>query len=372
MKLGFDAKRIFRNTTGLGNYGRDLVSGLAKFQKEFELHLYHPGSINPQYKSFSESPYHFHTSDSKLSKYWRTKGIVKNLLSDQIDVYHGLSHELPLGIKKAGIPTVVTMHDLIIKRVPETFNRFDRSIYNFKNKQALKQADKVIAISESTRSDLIEIYGVKGKKIVVIPPTINKTFYEPFTEDELEYRTTELGLPKDYLISVGSVIERKNMLRVVEAYSLLPSEDRIPFVILGKGNRYLLQVKKAIEQHQLGQYFIFMDNVEHIKDLKACIQGARGMVYPSIYEGFGIPCVEALALGTPVLSSNISSLPEASGPTSLLVDPYSTEAIADGLQSILSSDHANESLVKQGKVHADQFRQEVLAEKVASLYRSLK
>jgi glycosyltransferase involved in cell wall biosynthesis len=371
MKIGFDAKRLFKNSTGLGNYSRDLVSGLNRNCKDLELHLYHPGSGNGAYRQYKKVPYYFHSPGRKLTKYWRRKTIVKDLLRDGIDIYHGLSHELPYGIKKSGIKSVVTMHDMIVKKIPATFKRFDRSIYNYKFKQAIKQADLIVAISESTKKDLQEIYELSESQIEVISPSINDSFFSPFESDRLDKLRENLNLPEKYFLFVGSVIERKNMLRVVEAYSLIPSAERIPFIVLGRGNRHLTEVKKAVADAGLNDLFQFKDNINSHDDLKAHLQCAEALVYPSVYEGFGIPCVEALCVSTPVITSNVSSLPEAAGPDSWLIDPYKPEEIAAAMQDILKGGEEVDQRVEKGLAYAQNFRQSKISSQMNELYQKL-
>lgn len=370
MKIGFDAKRLFNNHTGLGNYSRDLVEGLKLYQPDLELHLYHPGSVSEEFSQFSKSPYRYHSPNKAIGSYWRRKTIVKDLLKHKIDLYHGLSHELPHGIRKKNIKSVVTIHDLIVKKIPSTFNRIDRSIYTYKFKQAISQSDHVVAISESTKNDIIEIYGANEKDISVIPPSINETFYQPFNQEELDQYKQKWELPESYFICVGSVIERKNMLNVVKAYRFIPKEDRVPFIVVGRGNRYLAEVKQTVQEAGLEELFDFRENVSSQDALKAHIQAAQAMVYPSIYEGFGIPCVEALCLSTPVITSNVSSLPEAAGPGAFLINPHQPEDIATAMRAVLRAEDLNER-VEQGIIYSKRYSQESVASQMANLYREL-
>lgn len=371
MKVGFDAKRLFHNSTGLGNYSRDLVHGLAKYHPEHELHLFSPSPNKTNYKSFLESPYKVHGHRGISSRAWRSKGIIRDLVKEGIEIYHGLSHELPVGIKESGIKTVLTMHDLTIKTVPDTYKWVDRKIYEKKYQYAVDQADAIIAISESTKNDVLAYYEVDEARIHVIPPIINSSFYAALSEQELANKRAELKLPDKYFIYVGSIAERKNILTALEAILDIPESDRIPFILVGKGKGYFDELREFVMINKLQELVQFRTNVNSTEDLKAHIQGASAMVYPSLYEGFGIPCVEALFLGTPVITSDVSSLPEAAGPGAWLVNPLDYRHIADAMQKVMNGDSEVAEKIELGYQHAQQFKAEVLSSKLEGLYSSL-
>ena len=183
MKVGFDAKRLFHNFTGLGNYSRSLLSNLSQYANEdWELHLYAPKlSSHARVQEFLQEPYHQHSGKGWL---WRSKGISKDLQKDDIDIYHGLSHEIPIGVGEKGIKSVVSMHDLIFLHHPHLYPFIDRNIYNWKFKYAAKHADKILAISESTKADLIRFYQTPEKKIEVLYQACDEQFYQLNSQEE--------------------------------------------------------------------------------------------------------------------------------------------------------------------------------------------
>ncbi|HHH52955.1 MAG TPA: glycosyltransferase family 1 protein, partial [Bacteroidetes bacterium] len=162
MRIGFDAKRLFLNYTGLGNYSRTLVSNLQRFYPQHEYHLYTTKTTRNKdtEEFFDTSKYTIHECHYSLKSYWRSYSIVENLKNDGIDIYHGLSAEIPFGIDKSGIKTVVTIHDLIFKFFKKDYTLIDRMLYNMKTKYACNHADKIIAISKRTKDDILSIYGI--------------------------------------------------------------------------------------------------------------------------------------------------------------------------------------------------------------------
>jgi len=170
MNIGFDSKRAFFNNTGLGNYSRDTIRILGKYFPSNKYFLYTPKIItNNRLNFIRESNNYFVRSPKNIlnkifKNYWRTKNIVKNLIDDQIDIYHGLSHELPLGIEKTNIKSIVTIHDLIFIRFPHFFSSIDRKIYKYKCKSACERASKIIAVSNQTKRDIIQYLKISEKK----------------------------------------------------------------------------------------------------------------------------------------------------------------------------------------------------------------
>jgi glycosyltransferase involved in cell wall biosynthesis len=312
LKIGFDAKRLFCNFTGLGNYARTLVKNLEKHFPEHEYHLFTTKVlINEETEPFLNGKFHIHTPSLGInSGYWRTYGQSKLANSLDLDVYHGLSHELPFGLS-GSVVKVVTFHDLIWEIYPNQFGLFDRLGYRLKYKSAAYRADRVISISKSTAKDLKRIYNVPESKIDIVYQTCNEQFtLQPNHKNS-----------RDYFLYVGSIIPRKGLYHVIEAFASLHDQDKKPFVVIGIGPKgYTVQCKNLIKEYHLEPYFQFVGNVNN-DELVSYYDGAIALILPSIYEGFGIPIIEAMARFCPVVTSNVSSLPEASGPHNIQIDP---------------------------------------------------
>lgn len=383
MRIGFDAKRAYHNQTGLGHYSRTLIRSLAT---NYPAHSY--WLMNPR----PSKQFHFQDLSNVtevlpqdwLSKgfpsLWRSSWMNKDLQRLELDLYHGLSHELPAGIAKTGIPSVVTMHDLIFERYPDQYKRADRMIYRYKFQQACKQADRIIAISRQTKVDLVELYGVPESKIDVCYQSCNPAFAQPVSEQEKLRVRNLYQLPEQFFLYVGSIIERKNLLNICKAMTVLSNEVPFPLVIIGGGGAYKQQVQEFILQHQLDDRCIFLSDhtaarnssgFQTAADFPAIYQQALAMIYPSFYEGFGIPVLEGLWSGIPVITSNSSCLPEAGGAGAFYVNPGSPEEIAQQMKSVVTDPLLVQSHFEKTKQHLVQFTNQATTARVMDVYRNL-
>lgn len=316
MKIGFDAKRYYHNHTGLGNYSRTLVQNLQKWFPEDEHVLYDE-------KSFS-----------------RTFRLGKKAALEGCDILHGLSNELPLNISKAGIPSVVTLHDVAWRTFPAMYHWADRQIYDFKYGQSCKHATCVVAISQNTKQDAMRFYGIPEDRIEVIYQPVHENFYTPLSESEIdELLQKQFGKEgiADYILNVGSINRRKNLLGIVKALEQIPADQRPLLLVVGNGREYKQEVLQYAESHGLSKYLRIETNIFDSRVLQALYSRALVMAYPSFYEGFGLPVVEAALQKCPVITSNVSSLPEAAGQGAALVDPNNVEEIACALKSIIGN-----------------------------------
>ena len=247
MKIGFEAKRIFQNNTGLGNYSRTLVSSLVKYFPTNEYFLFAPKQTS-QFIATDESQIKIVTPvgwlHKKIKSLWRRRWVVKELKEKNIDIFHGLSHLIPKGITSTKISSVVTIHDLIFERYPHQYSLIDRINYRAQFKSACKNSNKVIAISEQTKNDLIQFYQVPSDKIEVCYQSCNGIFREKATDAQMEQARQMYSLPEKYFLSVGSIIERKNLLIIFKALILLRGELSIPLVVIGNGKKYKEVINK--------------------------------------------------------------------------------------------------------------------------------
>lgn len=383
MNIGFDAKRAYHNGTGLGHYSRTLISSLAEFFPQHQYYLFNPKASDL-----------FHLNGKNvheilpgnllaklLSSFWRTSWVKKDLQKLKIDIYHGLSNEVPVDIHKSGIKSVVTIHDLIFERYPEQYSKVDAEIYSIKFKYACEHADRVIAISEQTKKDIMEFYKTPEEKISVCYQSCNPAFGKTVTEKIKQQVKEKYALPDQYFLYVGSVIERKNLLGVCKAIYLLRNELKIPLVVIGDGGKYKQQVKDFIKQNGIEDRVIFLSDNRLAKvsssflraeDFPAIYQMAIAMIYPSFFEGFGIPVLESLWSRLPVITSNVSCLPEAGGDGSYYVNPVSSEEIAEGMKKIYTDKTFTESLKEKGWHYAQRFTQQKCAAGVMNVYEGLK
>lgn len=371
LRIGFDAKRLFNNFTGLGNYSRTLVHNLTEQFPDHSYYLYSPKvKKNEETHFFLNSP-HFNVVQPKMTvgSFWRSFTIKKALKRNKLDLYHGLSHEIPFGLAKTGIKSVVTIHDLIFKFYPQQYGWIDRKIYDAKFRYACENADRIIAISESTKKDIARLYNINPAKISVIYQSCHERFMQEKSDKLKEAILKKYNLPKEYLFYVGSIVERKNLLGILEAIQKLPKDLALPLVVVGGGSSYKTKVMQYIAQHNLTDrvYMISPD----FEDLPALYQQAAVFLYPSYYEGFGIPILEALFSRTPVITSNASSLPEAAGKDAYLIAPDQPVQMAIGIEHILTDSAFRQKMIDSGYAHAQQFRGDKLTQQVMDLYEEV-
>lgn len=383
MNIGFDAKRAYHNGTGLGHYSRTLIHSLAAYFPQHQYFLFNPKPsdlFRLAGKNIHEvRPGNFFTRT--FSSAWRSSWVKKDLLKHGIEIYHGLSNEIPLDIHKTPVKSVVTIHDLIFERYPAQYSRIDAEIYSVKFKYACEHADKIIAISEQTKQDIMEFYKTPEEKITVCYQSCNPAFAEPVADKIKQQVKEKYGLPQEYFLYVGSVIERKNLLNICKAVHLLRDELILPLVVIGDGGKYKQQVKDFIKEHKLGERVIFLSENPLAKvassflradDFPAIYQMATAMIYPSFFEGFGIPVLEALWSRLPVITSNVSCLPEAGGHGAHYVNPANAEEIAEGMKKIYTNQSYADELRERGWQHAQNFTQQKCANGVMEVYEGLR
>jgi glycosyltransferase involved in cell wall biosynthesis len=369
MKIGFDGKRIIQNFTGLGNYSRFIIDILAEYYPSNQYSIFAPSHPKNKLSFLKSASLSFHYPKKQLLKtFWRSFGIVKDLKNEKIDIFHGLSNEIPFGLQKANIASVVTIHDLIFYRYPHYYPWFDRKIYEFKVRYACKQADKIIAVSEQTKRDLIHFLGVEDSKIEVIYQNCNSQFNIQLSEDEKYKIKNAYQLPTEYLLNVGSIETRKNALLIVKA--LKEIDSNIHLVIIGKDTPYSQSLKDYIEVNGLKNRVHFLKNVLFC-DLPGIYQQAKIFIYPSEFEGFGIPIVEALSSGVPVIAAKGSCLEEAGGIGSIYIDPKNHIELADQIKIVLSDKELRENMVRLGFEHIKKFTNQNIAEKLIKLYQKI-
>lgn len=372
--IGFDAKRIVRNGTGLGSYGRTLVNDLAQRQ-DLALRLYAPDKGRDDLRSqIVERPNvsfcypHFSSSIHLPSSWWRMKGVVTDLQRDGVQLYHGLSGELPIGIRKSGIRSVVTIHDLIFLRHPEFYNWVDTKIYAWKFRQTLREADHVIAISECTKRDILYYGDIDEQKISIVYQSFAPRFSVEVSEEQRTQVRSTYQLPQRYILNVGSIEARKNILQAVQALPLLP--DDVALVMVGRHTPYTDQVLQYVREHHLEERVRVLHGVpdEHLPMLYVL---AESFVYPSVYEGFGIPIIEAISCGLPVVACSGSCLEEAGGPDSLYVQPGNVEAMAAAIRLTLVGAEGRELRIENSKKYIRRFSGCNVADQVVNVYQSL-
>ncbi len=370
--VGFDGKRAAQNRTGLGNYSRFVISGLSKFSDIGRLLVYAPnekrmeciGGLDKMPKvemRFPQTTWH-----RALRSLWRVHGMTDSFAKDGVTLFHGLSGELTVNIRKAkDVRSIVTIHDLIFRHCPENYGRIDRLIYDYKFRSACENADKIIAVSECTKRDVVKLYGVDPQKVVVTYQGCDESFWHEATEEEKSAARNTLNLPQRYILYVGTVERRKNLMLLAKALTHLPKD--VCVVAIGKRTAYAGEVEHFCAANGLSDRLRICSGVS-FKLFPAVYQMADAVVYPSRFEGFGIPLLEAIVSGIPAIGCTGSCLEEAGGPGSIYVNPDDDEGLAASIDKVLTDSELRKTMIDMGRDYAMNFRQDKLTEKLLEVY----
>lgn len=370
MRIGYDAKRLFCNHRGLGNYSRDLIRILAQYYPENEYNLYTPKikinfPVDPQNTQIIQP-----TGIYKLlpSSIWRSAGLKSEIKKNGDDIFHGLSQELPIGIEKLSIKKVITFHDAIFIRYPELYASTYRKIFTAKNMQSCRIADRIIAISEQSKQDAIEFFNADPAKVEVVYQGCNNIFRQAVSLEDRNRIRDKYNLPTDYMLFVGAIEPRKNIATILQA--IYQEKIDVPLVVVGRQTDYALELKNLAENLKLSAQIFFLHQVE-TKDLPAIYQLAQLFVYPSIFEGFGIPILEALCSETPVITSAGSCFEETAGEFSMYVQPQDAEEIGIAIKKVLFDSNLQKTMKKEGLIHAAKFADKNIARNLMNFYNKL-
>ena len=373
MKIGFDAKRAAQNRTGLGNYSRFVIDVLGRYAPHNDYQLYVPSpkktQLLPEATEQQELIFPTSVSGKKLPSLWRIWGITKDIEEHGTQLFHGLSNELPLTIKRAGgVKSIVTIHDLIFLRYPEYYKFIDRKIYTYKFCRAAKVSDRVIAVSECTKRDLVHYFNISPDKIDVVYQGCDKQFRVKATEEKKTEVKKRYGLPDEYVLYLGTIESRKNLMLVARALKEMANPPQV--IAVGKHTPYADEVQAFLKENGLENNLRMIHGVP-FDELPSLYQMAHLFVYPSFFEGFGIPLLEALCSGTPAIGATGSCLEEAGGPSSLYVDPKDEKALAAAMEQILSDETLRQKMIADGYTYAARFEDEPLANDLLKVYEKV-
>lgn len=370
MRIGFDAKRALNNGSGLGNYSRNLLNALMRDYTENDYLLFTPKATDA-YLNQLEGSFKLVFPETRFDKtipaLWRSYGMRSQLYKNRVEVFHGLSNELPFGLPTSDFKLVVTIHDLLFLKDKQQYPFADRQIYTYKTRYACKHADRIIAVSAETRRDIVQHYGTDEKKIVVIPPAIHPTFEVRSTKHEV---IQKYKLPAKYILNVSSFFPRKNQKTLVEAFDLIKDKVEEHLVLAGGAGNTLPDIKALIEAKKLQQRVHLLSGISN-HDMPAVYQAASLFVFPALYEGFGMPVAEALLSGVPVITTGGGAMQEAGGDAALYTDPLSANEMATAMLRVISNEQLRTGMVTRGLIHAQQFTGKGVAAKTMQVYKSL-
>ncbi len=375
MRLVFNATALLSPLTGIGQYGFHLAGELLKtpdLETDFFYGVFwnkerltsRPSRISPVPEVLKKiTPFY-----TPLSRIYRQYKFSQQIKMGQYDVYHEPNY-LPL---RVNCPTVITVHDLSWIRYPETHPAERVSMMNRYFEKALLQASALITDAEFVRQEIIDTFGVNPEKITAIPLGVESIF-RPRSEKEAQDVLQAHGLLyKNYFLTVGTLEPRKNLSLAIRAYSDLPESirKRFPLVVIGMTGWHSAEIERLIAPLQRAGYIRQLGYVSR-SDLATVMAGATTLIYPSIYEGFGLPPLEAMASGTPVICSNVSTLPEVVGDAGILIDPHDTKALKLQLEAITSDQQLCHDLAARGRQRSLAFNWAQCAKQTLNVYKSV-
>ena len=354
MRIGVDYTAAVRQGAGIGRYTRELVGALLALDASHDYVLFAAtGGLDPQPDLDLGPKAHLRTvllSDEWLARLWHRARlpIPVELATGRVDLFYSPDFVLPPTLP--GTRTILTVHDLSFLHYPDHFvPRLVRYLSRVVPR-SVARADRVLADSEATRSDLIRLMGVAPEKVAVLYSGVDPRFCPQPEPGERERLAVEYGIgSRPYVLSVGTVQPRKNYARLIRAFSQLPGDVEL---LIGGGRGWLYQevLAEAARRERVRMLGFVAD-----ADLPALYRGAALFAFPSFYEGFGLPVLEAMACGVPVVCSNVSSLPEVAGDAALLVDPHDEAALAEALRRGLTDEDLRGRMVAQGLERAAEF-----------------
>lgn len=368
MRLGFDAKRAFQNTTGLGNYSRDVLRILRARFPEHAYLAYGPRLVAGRLPEGVEARGPAGLLGRLAPSLWRVAGLAGQAERDGVELFHGLSNELPLGIERTRVRSVVSIHDLIFERFPELYRPVDRAIYRWKFRRAAERATLVIAISEQTRADLVDLYRIDPRRIRVVYQGCHPLFQAPPDPAADAAAAARLGLPERFLLNVGTVERRKNLLLLVRALPALPG---LPLLVAGRETAYAAEVRAEAERLGVAGRIRWLGAGLPLADLAVLYRRCAAFAYPSIFEGFGIPIIEAHFCGAPVVTTAGGVFPEAGGPGAAYVAPTDVDGLAAALRGILDDPARADAMRRAGRAHVERFTDGAVAEALMAVYREV-
>ena len=358
-RFGFNKKTGLPNRVGSSEFCFQLLSKLAKLDTKNEYSIFLP--VDPSADLPKETKkWRYVTFHSK--KLWTLLGLSKKLKGYKLNVFFSPTHYLPLLVSS---PSVISILDVSYLYFPNLFKKKDLYQLKFWGGYSIRKAKKIITISSSSRNDIIEMYKVNPEKIAVVYPGVKELKTENIKSKSMEDLKEKFGISSPYILFVGTLQPRKNIVRLVEAFSKLKTEnlkskDNLELVIVGKRGWQFEEILNSPQKYAVANRVKFLDSVSD-EDLPSLYKNALCFCLPSLYEGFGLPILEAMQYGCAVATSNVSSLPEAGGDAALYFDPESAEDIAKTLQTLIDDEELRKDLVKKGHEQVKKFSWEKTA-----------
>jgi len=366
MRIAFDARPLTENKAGIGRYTDQLIRAIIKLAPDNEYFLFSNRDIH----FAAVENCHLIKKGGMMGNIWLQLVLPGLLKTYGIDLLHSPMYLMPLA---TNLPTVITVHDLVYRVFPETTNWKNRVALQAVLPCSIKKARRIIAVSENTRKDILKYYPNASPKIKVIPLGCDERYTMASDQDFDNPQNSLPGLPKHYILTVGTLEPRKNLVRLFQAYKLLRQnfpELKQKLLVVGARGWQFADILTELQTLGLSEQVILTDYVPDEK-MPLIYHRADLFVFPSLYEGFGLPPLEAMVMGVPVVSSAAGSLQEVVGDAALLFDPYDINDMCLKMAEVLSDPQRQEAMRLAGFRHAGKFTWENAARKTLLVYREV-
>ena len=365
MKIGIDARPIQGQFTGDSTYWRGLIEALSRLDVVFVIYL---DAKLPEPEISVSKSIPVRILHAPCSRVWSAWTFPRALKEDGVQVAH-VQYTIP---PRMPCPTVTTIHDVSFKRHPEFFKLKDRLILDWAVKRASKKAARIIAPSKHAKNELIQLYRIDPAKITVTYEGVDAQFRPMDRQVARALVGEKHGIHCPFILTLGVIQPRKNLGRLLEGFARLKGnlESGHKLIIVGKQGWLEADLRRRIDKLGLTEDVILTEHVPY-GDLPALYGAADVFVYPSVYEGFGLPPLEAMACGMPVITGDRSSLPEVVGEAGVMVDPYDPEAFAEAMARVLSSESLRSEMSSRGLAQARKFSWDKMARETLAVYHQV-
>jgi len=373
MHIAIDYTPAYEQGGGIGRYVRELVAALSTLDQSTDYRLFVAGGMQAD---LPPSPGHnFRWKPTRISPKWFARfwhrlqfPLPVEWWTGDVDLFHATDFVLPPHHKKT--KTLLTVHDLSFVKVPETASPRLKSYLDVVVPRSVKRAGHILADSHATKDDLIEIYGTPAEMISVLHSGVDPKFKPD--QSGLPTLYTKYRIPnRPYIFTVGTVQPRKNYGRLIRALSVLRQRGIDADLVIAGGKGWLEgPMYQTLDETGMGDHVHLIGFVDD-DDLPTLYSGAACVAFPSLYEGFGFPVLEGMACGVPVMTSNVSSLPEVAGDAAMMIDPYNLDAMIETLQSLLTDESRRKVLIERGYRQAKQFTWERSATQLLQIYQQM-
>lgn len=364
LRIAIDCRML--SWGGVGRYTQGLIQGLSQIPTHHKFILI----CHSKEEVHLEKPNNFEIIETKLPVFSlrHLKAFSRLVNNSKVDVFHSSHFIYPWFYIGKGVATI---HDLIPMKYPKTISFINRIKFILMTKYTLKKASNLITVSNNTKKDIVGIFNYDDSRISVIYEAVDDYFY-PQPKDIVQKVLSKYRVDKDYFLYVGACKPHKNIIGLVNAYSLLPIEikEKYSLVLVGKKDRRYLEVDNFIRTNRLTDFVIQLENVSD-NELPSIYSGAEIFIFPSYYEGFGLPPLESMACGTPVISSNTSSLPEVLGNNAIFINPDKPDEISSKILGLLSNANLKSELSTKGINHVKTFSWKETAEETLKVYEKI-